>query len=97
MESLPSYGTATGCPTLPPPDVASDTPAHLFVGTDNQPEIEEQIHSENYNDSIPESSVIHTNLCKLETNVCCRYFCCGLISIIFLAIVVSGIYYAVAT
>ena len=78
MESLPSYGTATGCPTLPPPVYVPDSPAHLFVGTDNQSEMEEQIHPENHEDSISESSVIHTNLCEWESNVWLSNFCCGL-------------------
>ena len=86
--SLPSYGTATGRPTLPPPDNVSDSPAHLFVGTDNRSETEQQIHPHNENNPISESYIIHKDFCS--------YFCCGLISISLLAILGCGIYYAIA-
>ena len=92
---MPSYGTATGCPTVLPPDFVPDSPAHLFVGTNHQSETEEQIHPDNQNDLISDSSVIHTNSDELELNDLCSYFCGGLIVITFLVILGSGIYYAI--
>ena len=82
---------------MPPPDVVADSPAHLFVGTHHQSETEEQIHPDNQNDSISDSSVIHTNSDVLKLNDLCSYFCGGLIAITFLAIVGCGIYYAITS
>lgn len=63
---------------MPPPVYVSDSPANIFLGTDYQSEMEEQIHPDNQNDATSESSVIHTNLCEWESNVWWSNFCCGL-------------------
>ena len=74
LQSLPSYGTATGNPTVPPPDYLHDSPTDIFVGTHNE-EIEE---SDDRNQDHGNSPAISTSLCECKSSVWWFNFCCGI-------------------
>ena len=76
LQSLPSYGTATGNPTVPPPDYQSDNPTDIFVGTQNPSE--EMAESHDHNQDHENSPAISTNLCECKSSVWWFNFCCGI-------------------
>ena len=66
LQSLPSYGTATGCPTLPPP-------VHESENQNNSLQITDQIEPNDFS-----STTKYTNLCDCKSSDWWYGFCCGL-------------------
>ena len=82
LQSLPSYGTATGCPTVPP-TYEPGNPTDIFVGTQDTSRnstLTKQIESDDRDHDREESSTIpnYTNLCQCNSSVWWFNVCCGI-------------------